>query len=464
MFNSKIYVSRRAELKKKLKSGLILFLGNNEAPMNYTDNTYSFRQDSTFLYYFGLDHAELAAVIDLDENKETVYGNDFTIDDIVWMGPQPTIKQRAVKCGVKFTARASELETVCSNAIKQGRKIHFVPQYRHDNILKLHKLLGIAPKYVNEYASMLLIKAVAEQRQVKAPEEIAELEKAIEISYQMQTTAMRFAKPGMYERDVMGFIAGLAMSLGSGLGFPVIFSRHAETLHNHYYGNKLKAGDLVVNDSGAESLLHYASDITRTFPVSGKFTQRQKDVYEIVLISQLVSISEIKPKVTFKSVHLKCAEVMVDGLKALGLMKGNTKSAVEAGAHALFFPHGLGHLLGLDVHDMENYGENNFGYDEKLKRSTQFGLKSLRYAKPLVPGVVLTVEPGLYFIPTLIDKWQGEKKHADFINYDKVNEYRGFGGIRIEDDVVVLKNGSRVLGKPIPKAVEDVEDFASNKI
>ena len=464
MFNSKTYIQRRTELKKKIGNGLILFLGNNEAPMNYTDNTYAYRQDSTFLYYFGLDRSELAAVIDVDENKEIVFGNDFSLDDIVWMGPQQTIKKLALKCGVKQTASLNDLETMCANAIKQGRKIHFVPQYRYDNVFTLHKILGIMSSRVNNFASTELIKAIAEQRMIKSNEELAEIEKAIAIAYQMQTSAMRFARPGMYERDVMGFIAGLAMSLGSGTAFPVILSRHGETLHNHFYGNKFKDGDLVVNDSGAESLLHYASDITRTFPVSGKFTQRQKDVYEIVLISQLVSISEIKPKVTFKSVHLKCAEVMVDGLKALGLMKGNTKFAVEAGAHALFFPHGLGHLLGLDVHDMENYGENNFGYDEKLKRSTQFGLKSLRYAKPLVPGVVLTVEPGLYFIPTLIDKWQGEKKHADFINYDKVNEYRGFGGIRIEDDVVVMKNGSRVLGKPIPKAVEDVEDFASNKI
>jgi len=276
--------------------------------------------------------------------------------------------------------------------------------------------------------------------------------------------AMRFAKPGMLERDVMGFIAGLSMSLGSGLSFPIIFSRHGETLHNHSYGNKLKEGDLVVNDSGAETELHYASDITRTFPVSGKFSQRQKDIYEIVLISQLTAIAETRPKVNFKSVHLKTAEVIAEGLKALGLMKGNMKNAVEAGAHALFFPHGLGHLLGLDVHDMENYGENNFGYDDKLKRSTQFGLKYLRYAKPLVQGVVLTVEPGIYFIPQLIDKWQGEKKFTEFINYNKVNTYRDFGGIRIEDDIVVTKNGSRVLGRPIPKAVEDVEEIASDKI
>jgi Xaa-Pro aminopeptidase len=268
----------------------------------------------------------------------------------------------------------------------------------------------------------------------------------------------------MVERDIMGFIAGVSMSLGSGLSFPVIFSCHGETLHNHHYDNKLKDGDLIVNDSGAESLLHYASDITRTFPVSGKFTQRQKDIYEIVLVANLTGIAEMKPGVTYKSVHLKVAEVITEGLKALGFLKGRTKSIVEAGAHALFFPHGLGHLLGLDVHDMENYGENNLGYDDKLKRSTQFGLKSLRFARALKPGIVLTVEPGIYFIPQLIDKWQKEKKFTEFINYNKANEYKDFGGIRIEDDVVITQSGSRVLGKPIPKAVEDVESVASDKI
>ncbi len=464
MFNSKIYIQRRAELKKKIKNGLILFLGNNEAPMNYPDNTYTFRQDSTFLYYFGLDRADLAAVIDVDENKETVFGNDFSMHDIVWMGPQPTIKQQAQKCGIKLTGTLSDFESVCTTAVKQGRKIHFVPQYRYDNILNLSSFIGVIPRRVNDYASMMLIKAIAEQRQVKSKEEINEIEKAIEVAYEMHTSAMRFAKPGMYERDVMGFISGLAASLGSGLSFPVIFSRHGETLHNHNYNNKLKDGDIVVNDSGAESMLHYASDITRTFPVNGKFTQKQKDIYEIVLIANLVAISEIKPKVNYKSVHLKAAETITEGLKSLGIMKGDTKKAVAAGAHALFFPHGVGHLLGLDVHDMENYGENNLGYDEKNKRSMQFGLKYLRYAKPLIPGVVLTVEPGIYFIPALIDQWKSENKFSEFINYTKVEEYRSFGGVRIEDDVVVTSNGSRVLGKPIPKAIEDVESVASDKI
>jgi len=464
MFNLKTYIKRREILKKKIGKGVILLLGNNEAPMNYTDNTYTYRQDSTFLYYFGIDRPELAAAIDVDENKEIIFGNDFTIDDIVWMGPQKTIKQEAAKCGVKNIGTLNDLAKICENAIKQGRKIHFIPQYRYDNILTLHCLLGIMSSRINNFASTELIKAVAEQRYIKSKEEISEIEKAIEIAYEMQTAAMRFAKPGMLEKDIMGFISGLSMSIGSGLAFPIIFSNHGETLHNHHYNNKLKDEDIVVNDSGAESLLHYASDITRTFPVSGKFTQRQKDIYEIVLLANLTGIAEMKPGVTFKSVHLKVAELITDGLKAHSFMKGNTKKIVEAGAHSLFFPHGLGHLMGLDVHDMENYGENNFGYDEKLKRSTQFGLKSLRFARPLKPGIVLTIEPGIYFIPQLIDKWQKEKKFTEFINYDRVNQYRDFGGIRIEDDVIVTQNGSRVLGKPIPKAIEDVEEVASDKI
>jgi Xaa-Pro dipeptidase len=464
MFESKIYIKRREELKKKIKSGLVLFIGNSEAPMNYADNTYRFRQDSTFLYYFGLDIADIAAVIDLDENKETIYGNDFTIDDIVWMGPQPTIKKLAVKSGVKITGTLTDLEKAMELAVKQGRKIHIVPQYRYDNILKTSQLLGVIPKKVNDYASMELIKAAAEQRYIKSKEEIEEIEKAIAIAYEMHVSAMRFAKAGMYEREVAGFMEGIALSLGSGLSFPPIFSCHGETLHNHHYNNKLKDGDIIVNDSGAESILHYASDITRTFPVSGKFSLQQKEIYEIVLISQLVAISEIKPGANYKTVHMKTAEVIAEGLKALGFIKGNIKSVIEAGAHALFFPHGVGHLMGLDVHDMENYGENNFGYDAKTKRSTQFGLKYLRFARPLVPGIVLTVEPGIYFIPQLIDQWQGEKKFKEFIDYDRVNQYRSFGGIRIEDNVIVTQKGSRVLGKPIPKAIEDVEAVCSDKI
>lgn len=464
MFNSKTYIQRREQLKKKIKNGLILFLGNNEAPMNYTDNTYRYRQDSTFLYYFGIDVSNLAAVMDLDENKEIVFGNDFTVNDIVWMGPQPTIKQLAAKCGIKNTRTLIELESIIKSAVSKGRKIHFIPQYRFDNMLKMQSLLGIDANRINEYASPELIIAVAGQRSVKSAEEIKEIEKAVNIAHEMHVAAMRFAKPGMIEREVAGFIEGLSLSLGSGLSFPPIFSRHGETLHNHHYGNVLKDGDIAVNDSGAESTLHYASDITRTIPVSGKFTQKQKEIYQIVLDANMIAIKSIKPGITYKSVHLKSAKVIAEGLKALGLMKGDMNRAIKEGAHALFFPHGLGHLLGLDVHDMENLGEKYTGYNEEIIRSTQFGLRSLRFAKPLVKGLVLTVEPGIYFIPQLIDQWKSEKKFAEFINYQKVESYRTFGGIRIEDDILVTSGGCKVLGKPIPKTIEDVELVASEKI
>lgn len=464
MFNQKTYIQRREQLKKKIKNGLILFLGNNEAPMNYTDNTYRYRHDSTFLYYFGIDVPTLGALIDLDENKEIIFGNDFTVNDIVWMGPQPTIKQLAIKCGINNTQTLNDLESIIKKAVSQGRKIHFIPQYRYDNMLKMQSLLGIDANRINEYASPELIIAVAGQRSIKSSEEIKEIEKAVNIAYEMHVAAMRFTKPGMVEREIAGFIEGLSLSLGSGLSFPPIFSRHGETLHNHHYGNVLKDGDIAVNDSGAESTLHYASDITRTIPVSGKFTQKQKEIYQIVLDANMTAINSIKPGITYKSIHLKSAKVIAEGLKALGLMKGDINRAVKEGAHALFFPHGLGHLLGLDVHDMENLGEKYTGYNEEILRSTQFGLRSLRFAKPLVKGLVLTVEPGIYFIPQLIDQWKVENKFEEYINYQKVELYRTFGGIRIEDDILVTTSGCKVLGKPIPKTIEDVELVASEKI
>lgn len=464
MFSTKTYTARRAQLKKKIDSGIILLLGNNDAPMNYTDNTYHYRQDSTFLYYFGLEQPELAAVIDIDENKEIIFGNDFTLDEIVWMGPQQTMNQKAEKVGVKVTKPADELVTFLKDAIGKKRKIHFIPQYRYDNMLRLQKLLGIDANKINDYSSLPLIKAITEQRAVKTKEEIAEIENAISISYEMQTGAMSYAKPGMMEREIAGFIAGLASSMGNGIAFPIIFSRNGQTLHNHFHGNILKEGDIVVNDSGAESDKHYASDITRTFPVSGKFTTQQKEIYQIVLDANLAGIKGVKPGISFRDVHFKSALTVAEGLKALGFMKGSMKEAIKAGAHALFFPHGLGHLLGLDVHDLENFGENNFGYDEKVKRSAQFGLKSLRFARILKPGIVLTIEPGIYFIPELIDKWKAEKKFTEYINYPKVESYKKFGGIRIEDDVVVTNTGSRVLGIPIPKTIDEVEAVASEKI
>ncbi len=461
MFSAKTYVNRRAGLRKKVGSGFILFLGNEESPMNYTDNQYAFRQDSSFLYYFGIDQPGLAAAIDVDENKEYVFGNDLTIDDIVWMGPQPTIAQRARKVGAKNSASLQQMETILKKVIAQGRTVHYLPQYRADNILKIEHLLGIHPKRMKEYSSEKLIMAVASQRVKKSAEELKEIEAAVAVAYEMQTTAMRLSKPGMSERMIAGIIEGIAVSHGGRLSFPAILSVNGQTLHNHYQGNKMKAGDIVVNDSGAETAMHYASDITRTFPVSGKFTALQKDIYQTVLDMQMTAIKAIKPGIKYKSVHLKAAKLLVERFKDMGFMKGNTDDAVKNGAHALFFPHGLGHLMGLDVHDMENLGEGYTGYNEKTKRSSQFGLAYLRFGKEMEPGVVLTVEPGIYFIPELIDLWKKDSKFKGYINYEKVLKHKDFHGIRIEDDVVVTQKGYKVLGKPIPKTVEEVEELAS---
>jgi Xaa-Pro dipeptidase len=461
MFPTKIYVQRRNALKKKISSGLLLFLGNEDSPMNYPDNTYSFRQDSTFLYYWGLDDPSLAAVIDLDNRREIIFGNDPTVDEIVWTGPQTSIKEKSGKVGVSEAMPLSKLEEIVWAAVRQGRAIHYLRAYRPENILKLERLLGIHPRVVNEYASKEFIRAAVEQRSVKAKEEIEQIELAIDITRRMQMTAMQMSKPGMYEREVAGTMEGIAVSMGGNLSFPIIFSIHGETLHNHYHGNKMKAGNIVVNDSGAESPLHYAGDITRTFPVSGKFTVKQKEIYQIVLDAQRKAIGMVSPGVKFKDVHLTAGKVLAEGLKDLGLMKGDMEEAVQAGAHALFFQCGLGHMMGLDVHDMEDLGEEYVGYDSQTKRSSQFGLCYLRLAKPLQPGYVLTVEPGIYFIPELIHAWKAEKKFAQFVNYDAVAKYERFGGMRVEDDVLVLQKGNRVLGKKIPKTIAEVEALMS---
>lgn len=459
MFKAEIYISRRKKLMQQMKSGILLFLGNEESPMNYAANPYRFRQDSTFLYYWGLDEPGLMAVIDVDSGREMIFGYDFTVDDIVWMGPQPSLKARAKRAGVKESFDVQKVEAVLSTAIKEKRDIHYLPQYRSENVIKIEKLLGIHPRLVNEYSSVKFVKAVVAQRSIKSREEIKEIEFALDISYAMHTYAMRNVKPGKVEREIAGALEGIASSMGNGLSFPIIFSIHGETLHNHYHGNIMKKGDLVVNDSGAESLLHYASDITRTIPVSGKFTTQQKEIYQIVLQANTQAIKAIKPGVKFKSIHLLAAKIIANGLKELGFLKGDVDQIVKEGAHALFFPHGLGHMLGLDVHDMENLGEQYIGYDEKTVRSKQFGLAYLRMAKELQPGHVMTVEPGIYFIPELIDLWRSQKKFTQYINYPKVERYRRFGGIRIEDNVLVTTAGHQVLGKPIPKTVADVESM-----
>jgi len=363
----------------------------------------------------------------------------------------------ASEAGIEIVESSDNLQNVLTKAIKDKRTIHFLPPYREEQKSKYVSLLSIKYDSLSENVSKILTKAVIEQRSVKIDEEIIEIEKAHTIAYEMHTTAMRMVKAGIYERDLAGTVEGIALSSGGYVAFPVILSRHGEILHNHYHGNLLRNGDMVINDSGAENSMHYASDITRTFPVTGKFSSQQKDIYKIVLKAQIESIEAIKPGVKNKDIHLKAATIIADGLKELGLMKGDIQEAVKMGAHALFFPHGLGHMMGLDVHDMENLGEDLVGYDKDVKRSDQFGLSYLRLGKKLQPGYVVTIEPGIYFIPELIRAWQKEKKFDQFIDYDRIGDYIEFGGIRIEDDIVVTENGHRIIGAPIPKSIEDVE-------
>jgi len=457
MFETKTYVSRREKLKKSLKDGIVLIMGNVDVPMNYPANTYHFRQDSNFLYFFGIDHQGMAGVMDIDNNVDYLFGDDVSLDDIIWMGPQPLVKDKAARVGVPNSMPFGELADFLKNARDKGRKIHYLPPYRAENKILMEKLLGIAVDKLKAEASVELIKAVVALREIKEPEEIAEIEKAIETAYQMHTTAMKMAKPGIYEREIAGVVEGIALSGGGTLSFPLILSKHGETLHNHDHSNKLAEGDLLLIDGGCETPMRYASDHTRTVPVGGKFNQRQREIYEIVLESNVKAIEAIKPGVTFKSIHMLAIKTIGEGLKNLGLMKGDIGQAIEQAATALFMPHGLGHMMGLDVHDMEDLGENYVGYDDEVKRSELFGTAYLRLGKKLKPGYVLTVEPGIYFIPALIEKWEQEGKFAEFINYDKVKEYIGFGGIRIEDDVLVTENGHKILGKAIPKTVAEIE-------
>jgi len=464
MFKSTVYQDRRNKLRSLLKSGLVLFHGNNESPMNYPGNTYRFRQDSSFLYFFGLSLPGLAGVIDIDTGKDIIFGNDVDIDDIIWMGPQSSVKELAMKVDVKETYPMDKLTDVVSDALKRKRIVHFLPPYRADNKLILERMLNIPASSLKDKSSPDLIKAVVTLRSIKDEYEIEHLDQIMNIGYQMHTTAMKMAQSGTYEREIAGYIEGIALSNGGTVSFPVILSKHGETLHNHYHGNKLSTGDLMICDAGFESEMGYATDHTRTFPVSGKFSKQQKEIYQIVLDANNIATEAIKPGVLYRDVHMIAATVIAEGLKSLGLMKGDTKEAVEAGAHAMFFPHGLGHMMGLDVHDMEDVGENFVGYDKPNQRSEQFGTAYLRLARKLQTGFVLTVEPGIYFIPALIDKWNEERLNSQFINFDKVNEYRNFGGIRLEDDILVTETGHRLLGKNrIPITINEVEKTISCK-
>jgi Xaa-Pro aminopeptidase len=461
MFKTEVYIKRREELHKRIKTGLALFIGNVEAPMNYPANTYHFRQDSDFLYFFGLDLPGFAGLMDFDSGKDRIYGDDFNMDDIIWMGPQPKVKELALRCGINDSAPLSKLEAVIKEALSKKRKIHFLPPYRGEAKMTLGSLLKENPCQMKTLASVDLIKAVVSMRSVKEKVEIEEIEKAVDIAYEMHVTAMKMCKEGVKEQHIFGIIEGIALAKGGGTSFPVILSVNGQTLHNHGHGNILKKGRMMVTDAGAETNLHYASDITRTTPVGGKFSQLQKDIYEIVLKTNTEAINATKPGISNRDLHFIGCRIIASGMKSLGLMKGDVDEAVAAGAHALFMPHGLGHLMGLDVHDMESLGENYIGYNEEVKRSEQFGTAFLRFALPYKPGHVFTVEPGCYFIPELIEKWKAEGKFKDFINYSKISSYMSIGGIRIEDDVLITEKGHKVLGKPIPKTVKEVESVCS---
>ena len=458
MFAKEVYVNRRNVLKTKVSSGILLFLGTSEAAVNYPGNTYRYRQDSTFNYYFGLTDPDLAAIIDLESGEEIIFGNDVDIDDIIWMGPQPFLSDKAASVGVSKSMPLSELDRYVSSAKTKGRKVHFLPPYRNHNKIMLNRMLGIGFDEMDSAASVEFIKAVVSMRLIKEQCEIDEIDKACDIGYAMHYTAMKMAKLGMVEQQLVGVMEGIAISEGLMPSFPIILSQNGETLHNHTHHQILTDGRLIVIDAGAETNSNYTSDFTRTIPSSGKFTSRQKDVYNIVSAANDLAIAVSRPGITYTEVHQQVSRLIAQGLVNLNILKGDPDEIVAAGAHSLFMPHGLGHNMGMDVHDMEDLGENYVGYDGTYKRSTQFGLKSLRMGKMLEPGHVITDEPGIYFIPALIEKWKKEGTNARFINFPLLESYYNFGGIRIEDDLLITETGCRVLGsKRLPHTTEEVE-------
>ena len=460
LFSKNTYVERRARLRQLVGHGLIVLMGNNESPMNYPSNTYKFRQDSSFLYFFGQHRDGLVGVIDADSGAETLLGDEIDIDDIVWYGEVTSVVQMAEECGVAHTAPMAALTEMVAQAQKAGRKVHFLPPYRHETMIRLHDLLGIHPSQQRDAASQELIHAVIQLRLVKSAEEIEELERAAAIGYEMHTTAMRLCRPGVTEAYIGGVLDGIAASHGSMVSFQSIVSMHGEILHGYPSARPLEAGRLLLCDAGAETREHYCSDHTRTTPISGTFTQRQKDIYNIVVDCHDLALTHARPGVRWWDVHYDVCRLMTNRLKDLGLMKGDTEAAVQAGAHALFLPHGLGHAMGMDVHDMEGLGQTFVGYDEETRPSTQFGTASLRFARRLEEGHVVTDEPGIYFIPALIDLWRKEGTNAEFLCFDEIEKYKDFGGIRIEDDVLITKDGCRFLGeKRIPYHVDEVEAF-----
>jgi Xaa-Pro aminopeptidase len=454
MFTKEIYIQRRDILKKKAGSGILLFLGNDECGMNYEDNAYDFRQDSTFLYYFGLPYAGLAAVINIDEDNTIIFGDEISLDHIVWMGTQPSLKEKSERAGVQKTLPSGQLSSYLNVAAKKGQPVRFLPAYRAEHRLKLQEWLHIPLS--EQTPSTDFIKAVVNMRSYKSAEEIIEIEKACDITADMHIAAMKALRAGMKEYEIAGLIAQTALAADGRLSFPTIATINGQILHNHYHGNTVKKGDMLLIDAGAETKTGYAGDMSSTIPAGKKFTSGQKEIYDIQVASHLAAVEALRPGVYFKDVYDLSAKVICEGMKSLGLMKGDSDDAVRLGAHAIFFPCGLGHMMGLDVHDMENLGEQWVGYDGEAK-STQFGRKSLRLARKLEQGFVLTIEPGIYFIPELIDRWKSENKFANFIRYDRLEVFRNFGGLRNEEDYLITETGARRLGKKIPLTTEEVE-------
>ena len=462
MFSKDTYIKRREQLCRLINNGIVLLFGNNESPCNYPANAYApFRQDSSFLYYFGLQEIGLIGVIDTETNEEWLLGNDVDVEDIVWYGSVPTMVSLSESVGVRNSAPLEKIHDIVKDATEKKRKIHFLPPYRHDNQILLMDLLGIHPSKQREAASLELINAVVEMRSRKSDDEIAELERASVIGYEMHTKAMRMTRPGRTEKYIAGHIDSVAYSLGAKQSFATIYTQHGEIMHGSPSMNVLEDGRLVLCDCGAETINNYCSDHTRTLPVNGKFTTRQKEIYDIVAECHDYVLDVAKPGVKYFDVHLAVCRHMTERLKELGLMKGDIDEAVMQGAHAMFLPHGLGHMMGLDVHDMEGLGQIYVGFDEETRpRLDQFGTNCLRMGRRLQEGFVVTDEPGIYFIPALIDSWKASGHCKDFINYEMLETYKDFGGIRIEDDLLITSDGCRFLGeKRIPYHTKDVEKY-----
>ena len=478
MFNSDVYVKRRRALVEGMAAGdargIAVFLGNVDAAANYRGNDYKFRQDSNFLYYWGIDEPCFAAVLDIESGEEYLYGNDVDIDDIIWMGPQPSVASKGALVGCASTAPLAEFDKAVASAVAAGRPVHFLPPARYYNQYKLAELTGIpaaavrkvAPMDVDggRHASEELVKSVVAQRLVKEQCEIEELDKAAEIGYLMHTEARRGCKPGVLEQEIVGRMEAVTYSKGWGPSFTTILSQNGETLHNHSHHQIITPGRLLVVDAGAESNTHYASDFTRTYPCSGKFTTKQREIYDIVESANEHAYSLTKPGTTYWDVHYATARHLLEGLKELDLVRGDVDEMLPLGISGLFMPHGLGHNMGMDVHDMEDLGENYVGYAEDQKRHPLLGLGNLRMARRLEPGHVVTDEPGIYFIPALIEQWKREGTDKGFVNYEKLAGYYDFGGIRLEDDVLVTADGARRLGfRRLPIKSSDIEDIMSQE-